>query len=56
MNREEAIKKLKELQNTDEWDVEQAHIEADNILCELLKTLGYSDVVEEWAKREKFFA
>jgi len=54
MNREEAIKKLREAQLSHNYEV--AHDVADNVLCELLKTLGYADVVEEWEKVGKWYA
>ena len=43
MTKEEAIGKLKE---ASELDTERAHYKADEILCELLNSLGYQDVVE----------
>ena len=46
MTREEAIKKLQELQESE--DTEWAHGEADEILCDLLNTLGFEDVVKEY--------
>ena len=37
-------------------DIECAHIEADFILCELLRELGYGDVVDEWKQVDKYYA
>jgi len=54
MNGEEAIKRLVECQNN--GDTELAHSSADDVLCELLQTLGYSDVVEAWGKVDKWYA
>ena len=54
MNKEDAIKKLKECQNN--WDIETAHYEADNVLCNLLSSLGYYDVIKEYVKVDKWFA
>ncbi len=54
MTKEEAIEKLKAEQGNNE--LEGAHIKADEVLCELLKSLGMSDVVEEYEKIEKYFA
>jgi len=54
MDREEAIAQLKEQQNS--GDKEIAHIEADKILCNLLVSLGYADVVEEWDKVGKWYS
>ncbi len=54
MTREEAIKQLR-LEQEDR-DIEAAHENADGILCEFLESLGYSDVVAEWHKVEKWYA
>ena len=53
MDREKAIRFLKIEQSAD--DVEEGHIEADKVLCELLKALGYEDVVTEWNKVLKWY-
>ena len=37
-------------------DTEMAHIDADDVLCELLKSLGYEDVVSEYQNVNKWFA
>jgi len=34
-------------------DDEEAHGDADDVLCELLATLGYGDVVEAWEAVQK---
>jgi len=52
--KKEYIEALKEYQV--EGDVENDHLEADNLLCELLTRLGYSDVVKEWEKVYKWYA
>ena len=54
MNREEAKAQLVECQKND--DTECAHIDADDVLCELLKELGYADVVAEFRNVRKWFA
>lgn len=54
MTKEEAIQKLKLQQLSD--DPEVAHSIADDILCELLKSLGYEDVVIEWEQIDKWYA
>ncbi|EPC3802519.1 phage protein NinX family protein [Enterobacter ludwigii] len=46
MTREEAINKLKILQEM--GDKEIAHCNADDVICDLLKALGYEDVVKEY--------
>ena len=37
-------------------DRESAHIYADDILCKLLKELGYKELVEEYDKIHKWYA
>ncbi len=54
MDRAEALKMLVEKQ--DDNDQEMAHVEADNVLCKLLGTLGYEDVVAEYNKIAKWYA
>lgn len=51
--REIAISKLKAL---DESDPEGSHAKADEILCELLKSLGCADVVKEFEKLERWYS
>ena len=50
----EAIEALKALQHL--RDVEAAHSDADDILCFLLRSIGYAEVVEEWEKVPKWYA
>ena len=54
ISREEAIEELIKQQNNE--DIEVAHSNADSILCRLLESLGYSDVVREYYKVEKWYA
>ncbi len=51
---DEAIRKLKEEQTN--GDTEIAHVNADDILCNLLSELGFEDVVTEYAKVRKWYA
>ena len=37
-------------------DTESAHAEADDVLCDLLKELGYTKVIEEYKKVPKWYA
>ena len=53
MTREEAIAALKKEQGSD--DIEGSHINADKVLCDLLISLGYGDVVDEFDKIEKWY-
>jgi len=52
MKREEAI--LREIQEI--ANIEVAHRLADDILCRLLHSLGYADVVAEYNKVGKWYA
>ncbi len=54
MNKQEAIDRLKKLQ--DNWNQEFSHVAADKVLCELLTTLGYEDVVKEYIKINNWYA
>ncbi len=53
MNERTAIFKLKNLQ---EQDPEISHKEADEVLCDLLKELGYRKVVIEFKKVKKWYS
>lgn len=50
----EAAARLRQLQKP--RDVELAHYEADKVLCELLRSLNFDDVVDEWEKVDKWYA
>lgn len=52
--RENYIRRLKEQQDNPDW--EAAHGEADDILIDVLKALGYEDIVREWCKVNKWYA
>lgn len=54
MTREEAIYKLRILQEM--RDKEIAHCNADDVICDLLKSLGYEDVVKEYDFIDKWYA
>jgi len=47
MRREEAIEKLDKLTGADQED---AHIQADDILCEVLLGYGFKDVVDAYKR------
>lgn len=51
---QDVISKLKALQSNS--DIEAAHNQADKILCDLLNSLGYDDVVKEFENLEKWYA
>ena len=50
----EAIEKLKGLQRIP--DIEDAHYEADDILCELISRFISTEVTDEWAKVPKWYS
>lgn len=50
------IARLKEQQRISEDDPESAHVEADDILCDFLKNLGYEDIVIEYEKIDKWYS
>lgn len=52
-NEEELIELMKTLPK---YDMEVAHIKADNILCSALIKLGYSKLVEEYRKISKVYS
>ena len=54
MSREEAIQKLNEC--FDNEDTEVAHGVADDVLCDLLVSLGYEDVVNAYTRISKWYA
>jgi len=54
MTREEALRKLAECQAS--YDQEIAHMDADRVLCELLDSLGFHDVVLAYNAIPKWFA
>lgn len=54
MTKEEAIELLRD--HAKDPKPEDAHYDADMVLCNLLTELGYADVVDEWHKIEKWYA
>lgn len=54
MTREQAIMLLKADQAN--GDTEASHSHADRVLCDLLISLGYGDVIAEWLKVHKWYA
>lgn len=54
MTKERALEILEELSRS--GDYEMAHSEADDVLCELLVSLGHQDVVDLWVKVGKWYA
>jgi hypothetical protein len=53
MKRKEAIDQLREIQEISDLNV--GHRLADDIVCRLLQSLGYGDVVAEYNKVGKWY-
>lgn len=51
----QALKAILEYEQ-EHGDLEGCHQRADNVLCELLATLGYPDVVAAWEKVDKWYS
>lgn len=51
---EEAIDRMRELQKP--GDTEEAHVMADEVLCQMLENLGCHQLVAEWRKIDKWYA
>jgi len=49
-----AIDKLRPLVDSGDW--EEAHSDADRVLCDLLNALGFGDVVTQWEAVPKWYA
>ncbi len=49
----EAEERLEELQLL--GDLEQAHVDADKVLCDLLSALGFKEVVAEFEAIDKYY-
>ena len=54
MTKEEAIAELNLIRQSD--DTEVAHVDADDVLCQLLMSLGYEDVVTAYHDIGKWYA
>ena len=50
------LKKIALAQSTSLKEIETNHADADEILCELLKELGYSEIVQLYESIEKIYA
>lgn len=54
MTPEEFATKMREL--SDSGDLEGAHVEMDDLMCEILKSLGYGEGVEIFENTDKWYA
>lgn len=57
MNKEEMIKYYaKEIEDCERFGAEEGHIYADDLLCELLRRLGFEEVVEKFENLKKWYS
>ena len=50
------LDKLNEIEHQYEDDIEILHGEADNILCELIEELGYTEIVKKFKGFKKYYS
>lgn len=55
MTPEQFKDKMLEIIKTNEDDPENAHPEADDLLCDLLKELGYGEGIKLYKEMEKWY-
>lgn len=53
---ERKMQEYLDAEDADHYDFEQAHINADHLICEVLKQLGYEKGVEIFHKLGKWYA
>jgi len=56
ITKEEAVKLLNELIKEQEDNTESLHYRADILLCKILKSLGYNELVELYESFEKWYS
>ncbi len=56
MNPEEFYEEMLQLKNDFEEDEEEVHMHMDNLMCELLSTLGYGDGIDVFNKTYKWYS
>ena len=56
MTPEELVAKMQKIADTIVEDEELAHIEADDVLCEALRDLGYGEGVDAYERIGKWYA
>jgi hypothetical protein len=58
MNNDDLLKKYKEkiLESIAINDMEDSHIEADWVLCDLLIELGFEEIVKIYKSKDKWYA
>lgn len=56
MNPQQAIEELQAIVNKDDEDYDSGHEAADEILCQLLKHLGYEEIVKVYYEIGKWYS
>ena len=54
MTEKDVLERLKRLE--DEMDTEEAHVQADELLCAFLRDLGYASIVDAYEDIYKWYA
>lgn len=53
---EEFAEKMNEINNNPDYNEEDAHIDADNLMCDILKEFGYEEGVNVFYKMDKWYS
>jgi hypothetical protein len=56
MKKDEALRRIQEIKAKMGHDPEKAHGAADDLLCEILESLGYGEVVREFDDMARWYA
>lgn len=56
MTKEEFAIRMNEIANNENWDEEYTHIKADDLIIELLKSLGYDEGAQIFDDMPKWYS
>jgi hypothetical protein len=56
MTPEEAAAKMREIFSGTDYNIGAAHLEADELLCQILRELGYGEAVQIFEDADKWYA
>lgn len=56
MNAEEFTQKMMDIESVHGGDIEAAHGRADEVMCDLLRELGYGDGVDIFERMDRWYA
>lgn len=48
--------RMRELADNNDDDIEMRHVEMDNLMCEILKEMGFNELVDIFNETEKWYA